>query len=460
MATGELGEGDSESEMADHLRTAREVLPMRAWQSATLDGWKRLKRHCERLQDRIISRNLTKGEKSLAPVRASVVDERALWKAYREFEEQCARARESREIDSHEAYQESMSNPIADQAAMVLSLDVQTWAAQVCEIYTEKIIGCGTYAQASLLGDDSFTMIAKTNLTSSSVVEQVHEARISLSALNALRAEIPNFGYLYAALDAYREQGEVKTFLANEAPGRRERSLTLFIEYARGEKMRDYVGDRLFARSFPVILQTVLACAHANARFDFSHNDLHMRNVIVIENPTPKKKFVYKVGKREYRVRCAKVARIIDFGMSFIARDARGLAFSSRTSPNIALLGCTHHRSNLVYDFAYIFVSCIRRIREDPASFLCVLYVLATFYPWLLDAQSARPVTNPLPRAIDLSAIDMRYLGAYIVPAKDVDEKIDEIVSAAAFVHPRADIDPVEFIDFLLDTFACASVER
>lgn len=477
------------AELARSMMRDRRVIPLRQWARGTVKKWKESLKRCDDLHEYLISGGVLRGLRQFhVTVRRSLVDERELARAKATFEAECRNvARAEAETRGEEG--PGVSSSVEDSAdlsdesagtsagfapspslldAMLVAHDVQIWVEGARDIYTEQIIACGKSGQTSLVTDaeSDFQLVIKTNIGDDEEIrEQVQDARIALAALNYLRAEIPNFGFLYTAADRKRERGGEKERVACARPRNGERSLSLFLEYvppAEFTSLRAQAIDGEFGVTMDLIVQVLLAVAHAHERpaldgsgtLRFSHNDLHLNNVLV--TPWDGDAITYRIGTRRYEATPERVARLIDFGRSYLARDIRGRPFESRTMPDMTPFGITRFRSNLCYDYARFLVPALRYFRreERETEHLVLLYLLSALYPWLLDRGSpARPITRPLSRAIDPHRLDRDFIRANIVPADP--DTLRQVERATAFVPPDVDVDAGELMDFVLDSVAC-----
>ena len=96
---------------------------------------------------------------------------------------------------------------------------------------------------------------------------------------------------------------------------------TIFMEKCEktlGEMLEGEYQDKTIKS---ILFQTIFGLAFLQKHFDFTHNDLHVNNIMVTK--TEKKFLIYRANRICYRVpTCGYIAKIIDFGRSiFTFRD-------------------------------------------------------------------------------------------------------------------------------------------
>jgi hypothetical protein len=88
---------------------------------------------------------------------------------------------------------------------------------------------------------------------------------------------------------------------------------TIFMEKCDKTLGEVLEGDYTDREIKSILFQTIFGLAFLQKHFNFTHNDLHINNVMVTK--TDKKFFVYRANKICYRVpTCGYIAKIIDFG--------------------------------------------------------------------------------------------------------------------------------------------------
>ena len=168
---------------------------------------------------------------------------------------------------------------------------------------------------AVLQGNAMPPFLVKVGVSRDDEIEQLNELAVGLFALNPLRAECPNFMYVYGS---YRcPPPKITKTGVTPCAGRGEPVPYLMVEAIPGMTLEQWTKKGSpggVAALQEIITQVVLALGLANERIGFSHNDLYLGNVMVEPLNRPLR-MSYSVGGRTFSFTALHyLARIIDFG--------------------------------------------------------------------------------------------------------------------------------------------------
>lgn len=161
----------------------------------------------------------------------------------------------------------------------------------------------------------------------------VHEFFVGL-VLNKLRTtkvgapQTPNFTYVYALFKCFpgfdREEGGASVCAADG----NFKKYYMVTEYVRGQELDLYVTKINFEDILSLYSQILLSLYTAWSTYDFTHYDLHISNVMVVDleelnkNKSARYQLIpYWIGAEMIYVKATLLAKIIDYGSSHIAYD-------------------------------------------------------------------------------------------------------------------------------------------
>ena len=181
-------------------------------------------------------------------------------------------------------------------------------------IKPQRMIGGGGYGIVFTAGfmHPNELLAIKIN-SEEDVATDIHEIAIGFK-LNTLRTRTPNYAYVYGFYSCHREKDNIASFCVREGTKQK------FIVY------ENIPGTTLNGRLqrgmnpcefFSAYIQIMHALRIANDAFEYSHYDLHTKNVII--RPTTAK---YVMERRSdsntYIETFGGIATMIDFGMSYL----------------------------------------------------------------------------------------------------------------------------------------------
>ena len=177
--------------------------------------------------------------------------------------------------------------------------------------------------------------------------------------INDLCKTYPCFIRTYAAYTTGQTGTEVNTVRVNKLhhrPTTAESCKTaghqsILIEYVKGETLKKKITDEEFQRTelVYVLFQLYYALAHVGARF--THYDLHLGNVLLYE-PDKCVAFEYTLRGQVIRFQCRYVAKIIDYGRSYLQDVVEEVA-KVETEPECLKSRCTNERPGDICGFKY-----------------------------------------------------------------------------------------------------------
>jgi len=209
-----------------------------------------------------------------------------------------------------------------------------------------------------------------------SALSMENESAVGMLALNALRAEIPNFMYIYHSFDANVPKIDINNICEKEIRifGLKHAQTlhTLIEKIPNAVSLNKWHGaneDEIMS----IFAQVVLALGVARERYDFSHNDLHGENVLVTKLATPHTLRYRRLGGMVLYLETQYIAHIIDFGLShakidITAKDAVAVAAAQTTArasePLHLIERCTFDEDSYVLNTG----SFVPDLKTDPHS--------------------------------------------------------------------------------------------
>jgi hypothetical protein len=161
------------------------------------------------------------------------------------------------------------------------------------------------------------------------VGDLTHEVFVGLLGTNKLRKYVPNFSFIYGGFSCsppiIGSDEEVKDFCVSQRPGQ-PLNYALYENVTPAVSAHDLIKRMSGEEFLNFYLQLVLALAVAHEQIRFTHFDLHDKNVLARELPSPVN-ILYPVQGKEYHIKTSYVATIIDYGFSSF--EYQGMQFSS-----------------------------------------------------------------------------------------------------------------------------------
>ncbi len=161
--------------------------------------------------------------------------------------------------------------------------------------------------------------------------EFVHEMFLGIKGTNSARKDIPNFAYIYGGFKCSSpvvDDGKVISICANK-----EQEPVQYIIYenvAPAKSVEDSVSTLSPADFLSAFFQILLATHYGHQRFDWTHYDLHVGNVLLREVEDQVLPFYirYPYQGRDIYVKANRVATIIDYGRSHIKYKERDYGYN------------------------------------------------------------------------------------------------------------------------------------
>jgi hypothetical protein len=185
-------------------------------------------------------------------------------------------------------------------------------------------------------------------------IKNVHEAFVGLFGTNQLRKWIPNFAYVFGTFKCPFPERENCCMTGSE-----KARYVMYEEIQDSQNLEDYLNDNRGLEVDNIILQLCYALHLAHQKIDFTHYDLHGRNVLV-------RRLLNKVcipyqterGRVEY-ITTDVIPVVVDYGFSHI--NYRGKHYGTEPiqllSGKIADLGVRKDASYPFHDVFNIFTS-------------------------------------------------------------------------------------------------------
>jgi len=183
-----------------------------------------------------------------------------------------------------------------------------------------------------------------------------HEYLVGL-VLNNLRKEIPNFMFTYnhfVCQDMIKTGKEVILWCDE---GQTKTSDYLILEYVPGPTWSDKIKTVEPAECLNILLQVFLALQLAYTRYNFTHYDLHDRNIII--TPLANTKII---KYRDIDLPVNSIATIIDYGYSYLEYRCQKYGYFSVSPTNDLIYG---DRSFPLYDVYKLIMFTFYKIRNS-----------------------------------------------------------------------------------------------
>lgn len=172
--------------------------------------------------------------------------------------------------------------------------------------------------------------------------------------INNLRRKIPNFALILGGFKCTPPLiGENKVYSwCNLDEESLNVKYVLYENVRASESLVNMIKTYKFNEFFPYVLQIAFALSHASKEYNFSHNDLHLANIIIRKNTTNKRWLMYEYFNKTVYVKADNIATIIDFGEANITVE--GMMFGTTGNEKI---GVYRNEPNTVRDFLRFFSS-------------------------------------------------------------------------------------------------------
>ena len=136
----------------------------------------------------------------------------------------------------------------------------------------------------------------------------LNEYAVTKFGTNTLVNEIPNFVYMFGAMNAPKNKFTIKRDYSDVVP-------VILLEMAQG---RNYLckGANI-SQVEEILTQVFLALTMANERFDYTHYDLHNCNILVQRLDFPLK-ILYKTSFGDFWISSRLIPKIFDYSESYV----------------------------------------------------------------------------------------------------------------------------------------------
>nr|QBK85160.1 MAG: hypothetical protein LCDPAC02_03590 [Pithovirus LCDPAC02] len=150
--------------------------------------------------------------------------------------------------------------------------------------------------------------------------------------ISELRDEVPGFVFTYFYIDEKEIREIIDKKYTNNLYIDKSKygNILMFIEKVGDLTFGKYIDDDLLQKEdvINIYLQVILSLNAINQYYDFSHNDLHLDNIMITELEEPKiLTYNVKLNGKQVKINLKVdkyLAKIIDFGMSSIKYQYKG----------------------------------------------------------------------------------------------------------------------------------------
>ena len=167
-------------------------------------------------------------------------------------------------------------------------------------------------------------IVIKTPQTKEEIRNMLFEYYIGSRFINKLRYKTPNFMYTYGIfmcnpLINSNKKDDKTSMSVNFCNDNNKNNIYLLFEKIDGLNLHDYIMELKTEKGLDnlvnCILQLVLSLDIAQKEGQYSHNDLHVENVMLrtIKSPIV---YNYIIGNSKYKMELNYIATIIDYGMN------------------------------------------------------------------------------------------------------------------------------------------------
>ena len=234
----------------------------------------------------------------------------------------------------------------------------------------------GVALSASLNNENNFFVIkAPQNPDDASAL--IHECFVGLNGTNSLRAEIPNFAYIYGFVNCSApiiKNKEVISWCMD--------SKNANVTYAIYEKINNSISlatyiETCTAEDFmKIYLQILYALKIAERKIGFTHYDLHYENILL--RKIDRDNFFIKYDNI-YLDSNSYVATIIDYGMSNIKYTVNDVPINFGNMSNLEDLNITND-CNILFDVYKLLMFSLKRFKEKNNSEYNILKSLFLYF--------------------------------------------------------------------------------
>lgn len=228
-------------------------------------------------------------------------------------------------------------------------------------------------AMTTSLGDEKKAenaFVLKAPKSPSNADELIHESCVAFYGTNKMRElGIPNFAYVYGSFicnSPYidpESKKEVISFCTKETGGVSYAIYENIFPSITMEKFCYSCSPRKFLYSY---IQLMMAINIAYKEFDFTHYDLHSKNVLMREYNSPEfyVPFIMPDGNKWYCKSFNNIPTMIDYGMSHIVANGIHLGHAGASAP-LFPHRTFRDRAFPLYDAYKLFMICLWTMRAS-----------------------------------------------------------------------------------------------
>ena len=179
-------------------------------------------------------------------------------------------------------------------------------------------------------------MIAKLFTDTDYKKRLIHETTIA-SILNTIGDKTPNFIYFYGFIQNY-----------------------CLYEYINGMTLEDWLQDKQDEKDIlSIIIQVLLSIEIAAKEFNFTHFDLNMNNIMIIEL-NKERNLNYILDEHKFSIKSRYIVKIIDFEFSTIMYQNHHYFFEENFIEDIGLNNEYCHCKDIIKFLSYLYLLLIK----------------------------------------------------------------------------------------------------
>jgi hypothetical protein len=217
---------------------------------------------------------------------------------------------------------ELSSLPFTEEGIKVGNKSLQKIFYPIKQLSTKDDAVYGITALTSFKGSVPFAIIKYATKNESLESELlIHDLTVGM-IMNNLRKEVPNFMYTYGGL--YCTSPEKNDNFDSTSLCKNDNITTLFIaEYIEGISLYKLLDNRILRIQDieNILIQIIFALCISREKYNFSHNDLHLNNILIktIKQPI---QMNYNIRGKKISITVKKyIPMIIDYGLSEITHN-------------------------------------------------------------------------------------------------------------------------------------------
>lgn len=169
-----------------------------------------------------------------------------------------------------------------------------------------------------------------------------HEIVVGLYGLNELRKEIPNFAFVYGGFNCSSPIINPRNNKVLSWCSKNSNNQVMYALYENVQPsitLHEYCGSCTASDFMCQYVQLLYAIRLANIKCEFTHFDLHNKNVLVVSTPGREKLSIrYEDQYGEKYISTDRISTIIDYGQSHIYYNKKHYGFSGLEEYSIAAI--------------------------------------------------------------------------------------------------------------------------